>query len=136
MRNTLGILTWLAFVTVAVGPAQAARPIQKRSQANYVFSGTVKAVYARDTEGYHQYLVEIRVEAVHKGAGLKKGDTFRAFCYQRKRGKGGLRFDTAGHKAVPREGQRIKAFIHGARGYNEGIYPDWFDVLPGKGNRQ
>jgi hypothetical protein len=129
MRSTFFILTLLAVVAVAIQPAKADRPTQKRDKADYVVSGTVNAVYARDTKGYKQYIVEIRVEQVDKGARLKKGDIFRAFCYQRKEGFGGMEFDTSGHKAVPKEGQQIKAFVNSGSGYNEGVYPDWFDVI-------
>jgi hypothetical protein len=118
-----------AVVGVVARPVEAARPGDTRDQADCVFSGTVKAVYARDTTGYRQYVVEIGIEQVAKGAGLNKGDTFRAFCYQRKAGAGGLEFDTAGHNAIPREGQRIRAFVKSGRGRNEGVYPDWFDVI-------
>ncbi len=129
MRSRPLILSLLAVVAVAVQPAQAARPIEKRETADYVITGTVRAVYVRDTKGYRSYVVEIKVDEVEKGARLKKGDTFRAYCYQRKEGFGGLAYDTAGHTAVPREGQRIKAFVKDGGGHNEGIYPNWFYVI-------
>jgi hypothetical protein len=133
MRSRLFILTLLTVVAVAVRTAQADRPDEGRKQADYVISGTVHAVYVQDTKGYRMYVVEIKVEEVEKGARLKKGDTFRAFCYQLKEGFGGLEYDTAGHTAVPKVGQRIKAFVKDGRGRNEGIYPDWFDVIRGTG---
>ncbi len=107
------------------------RPIEKREQADYILSGVAAAVYARKTTGYWEYIVEITVEQVEKGAGIKTGDPFRAFCYQRKEGKGGLEFDTAGHNTVPKAGQQVKAFINQAGGRNEGVYPDWIDILVG-----
>lgn len=115
---------------VATGFATADRPNQKRENADYVVVGKVGAVYVRNTEGYREYIIELSVEAVEKGEGLKKGDTLRAFCYQRKEGKGGLEFDSAGHSAVPKEGQRIKAFVNRDRGRHEGVYPNWFDPTP------
>jgi hypothetical protein len=42
-----------------------------------------------------------------------------------------LQFDTAGHTLIPREGQRLKVFVLRLRGRNEGVYPDWAEVLPG-----
>ncbi len=107
------------------------RPVEKREQADYIVSGVVTAVYGRETRGYQEYVIEMMVEHVEKGAGIKKGDTFRAFCYQRKEGKGGLEFDTAGHNMVPKEGQRVKAFVNRAAGRNEGVYPDWIDIVRG-----
>ncbi len=111
----------------------AARPVEKREQAEYVVSGEVTAVYSRETAGYREYIVEIEVAEVEKGSGIRNGDTFRAFCYQRKEGKGGLEFDTAGHTTVPKEGQQVKAFANRADGRNEGVYPNWIDIVSGKG---
>jgi len=128
-----GLLLRALVLTVGlttIEPVRADRPIQKRENADYVVVGKVNAVYVRDTEGYRQYIVELSVEEVDKGQVLKKGDTFRTFCYQRKKGKGGLEFDTVGHAAVPEEGQRIRAFVNGGRGHHEGVYPDWFEPTP------
>lgn len=109
-----------------------ARPAEKREQADYVILGVVAAVYTRETTGYRDYIIEIKVEQIEKGAGIKEGGPFRAFCYQRKEGKSGLEFDTAGHNTVPKEGQRVKAFINRAGGRNEGVYPNWIDIVTGK----
>ena len=107
----------------------ADRPVEHRTDADYVIVGNVDAVYVRDAGAYWNYIVELKVEGVEKGNGLKPGDTFRAFCYHHKPGKGGF-FDEAGHDAVPREGQRIKAYISRGNGRHEGIYPNWFDPAP------
>jgi hypothetical protein len=123
---TLGVVAGLG-----VGPVRADRPVEKREQADYVVAGAVTAVYSRETAGYWEYVIEIRVEKVEKGAGVQKGHTFRAFCYQRKPGKGGLEFDTAGHTTVPKEGQRVKAFVNRSGGRYEGVYPDWVDIVGG-----
>jgi hypothetical protein len=129
MRSTLIAFTLLGVTVLDAGRVYADRPDQKREQADYVVSGAVTAVFRREITGYHEFIIEIRVEVVEKGAGIKKGDTFRAYCYQRKEGKGGLEFDTAGHKTVPKEGQQVKAFVNRAGGRNEGVYPDWIDIL-------
>jgi hypothetical protein len=134
MPRASKVTTSLLVVVVALlggRPVQAMRPVESREQADYVVSGVVTAVYGRETTGYREYVIEIIVEQVEKGTGIKKGDTFRAFCYQRKKGKGGLEFDTAGHKTVPKEGQRVKAFVNRAGGRNEGAYPDWIDIIRG-----
>src|SRR5574341_1833549 len=123
----------LVVAVLGVEPVMAdpMRPIEKREEADFILSGVVAAVYTRETTGYRDYIIEIKVEQVEKGAGIKEGDPFRAFCYQRKEGKGGLEFDTAGHTTVPKEGQRVKAFINRAGGRNEGVYPDWIDIVVG-----
>lgn len=129
MRRASIVSLLLLATVLGVGSARADRPIQKREQADYILLGKVTAVYARETTGYRQYVVEIAVDQVEKGTGVKSRDIFRAFCYQRKEGKGGLEFDTAGHSTVPKEGQRVKAFVNRANGRNEGAYPDWIDLI-------
>jgi hypothetical protein len=134
MRKLPGMTAFLLVATpILVGQTQAARPVQERQKADYVLSGLVTAVYGHESLGYKEYIVEIKVEQVDKGMGIKKGDTFRAFCYQRKEGKASIEFDSAGHKAVPKEGSRIKVFVFHSQGRSEGCYPDWFDVLPADG---
>jgi tetratricopeptide (TPR) repeat protein len=130
MRNTSIPFMLLTTAILHSGIAFADRPVEKRADADYVVSGTVTGVYSRDSEGYSNYIIEIKVDQVEKGA-VNKSDFFRAFCYRRKPGKGGLQFDTDGHNTVPKEGQRIKAFVTKGYGWNEGIYPDWVDILDG-----
>ncbi len=132
MRSASGITTPLFLAAMlGAGTIQAMRPIEKRENADYVISGTVAAVYIRETKGYRDYVVEISVEKVEKGSDIRTGDIFRALCYQRKPGMGGLEFDTAGHKTVPKEGQRVTAFVMRLGGRNEGVSPDWIDILGG-----
>ena len=128
MRGATIVSVWVLVAILHVGSAGAMRPVEKREDADIVVSGRVLAVYARESEGYREYIVEIQVEQVEKGAGVAPGDIFRAYCYQRKEGKGGLQFDTAGHTKVPKEGERVKAYVKRGAGRNEGIYPDWIDV--------
>lgn len=123
-------LSLLALVAVVVRPLMAERPLEKRDNGDYIVTGRVEAVYTRETKGYRNYIVEIQVEAVQRGAGLRKGATFRAFCYQRREGiEGSLEFDSAGHTSVPREGQRVRVYVNSANGRFEGVHPDWVDVL-------
>jgi hypothetical protein len=129
MRTTSVLSALLLVSALSVGVVRAERPTQKRENADYVVTGTVTAVYSQETDGYRNYVIDIRVDKVEKGAGIKKGELFRAFCYQRKPGKGGLKYDSRGHTQVPKEGQKVKAFVNRARGLYEGVYPNWFDVL-------
>jgi hypothetical protein len=126
----LALLAWL-------GTAEAARPIQKRSDATVVVTGKVLGVYRRSDKNYHSYIVEIQVEAVHKGDKLRPRDLVLVYVYQRRpEVKASLEADTAGHKRVPREGARVKAYALPGYGKRlEGVYPDWVDVLPGKGKK-
>jgi len=129
MRRISVASTLLLVSALGVGLVRAERPTQKRENADYIVTGKVTAVYSQETDGYRNYIIDIRVEKVEKGAGIKKGELFRAFCYQRKPGKGGLQYDSRGHTQVPKEGQKVKAFVNRARGLYEGVYPNWFDVL-------
>jgi hypothetical protein len=134
MHQTNVFVALLVLLLIFWTLVQAARPIENRDDASYIVIGTVKAVYLQETKGYRNYVIELLVEQATKGEGLRKGDFFRAFCYQRKAGAAGLEFDTEGHKTVPKEGQRVKVFVNQAGGRYEGIYPDWVDILPGSNN--
>jgi hypothetical protein len=130
MRNICTIFMLFVVTAFSVTPAHAARANQKRENADYVLTGLVTTVYTLEGQGYNNYIVEIKVENVEKGDGIKKGDTFRAFCYQ-PNGKGKLSpfDDHHGHKIVPKGGQEVKVFVNRAGGRNEGVYPDWVDIL-------
>jgi hypothetical protein len=125
--------TALALLACVAG-AEAARPIQKRSSATVVVTGKVLAVYSRSDKNYNSYIVEIQIETVHKGEKLRPRDLVQVYVYQRKPGvKASLEADTAGHKRVPREGARVKAYALPGYGKRlEGVYPDWVDVLPSR----
>jgi hypothetical protein len=116
-------------VAAIASTSLADRPTEERTEADYVLTGKVDAVYKQDTEGYVNYIVELRVASVEKGKDIKSGEVFRAYCYQRKEGKSGLEFDTAGHDVVPKEGATVKIFVKRQNGRHEGIYPHWIDVM-------
>ncbi len=126
--SILKLAVWAAMACeLTLAAAFAARPIQSRDKADFVVSGKVQAVYMSGTAEHASYIVEMQVDEVAKGDGIKKGDIFRAFCYQNKTTS--LEWDTAGHKTIPKAGQRIKVFVTNGRGRHEGVYPDWMDVL-------
>jgi hypothetical protein len=130
MRNVCTIFMLFVVTAFSVRPAHAARAAQKRENADYVLTGLVTAVYIREGQGYNHYVVEVKVENVDKGDGIKKGDYFRAFCYQpSSEGKISFFDDHHGHKIVPKEGQQVKVFVNRAGGRNEGVYPEWVDIL-------
>lgn len=124
-----GVLGVIASLFISCS-AWAARPTEKRENAAFVVTGVVEAVYVQEAKNYRNYIVELRVEQVEKGTGVKKGDTFYAFCYRRKAGVDAFEADSSGHRDVPEERQRVKVFTKNNGGQHEGIYPDWFDALP------
>ena len=121
--------TLLVVLSVAVRPAQAEKVHETRDRATYVVTGIVQAVYTRDASGCLNHLVEIKIEEIEKGTGLKRGDSLQVSCFQRKSAAGIPLPGPSGHKAPPQEGQRIKAFIISGSGVNAGVYPNWFDLL-------
>ena len=118
----------LAAVTCFVGSSRAERPPERRADATYVITGNVDRVYQHTTSRYRYYIVKIRVEQVDRGKGVKPDDIFYASCFQR-RPNAPLEPSPQGHRAIAREGQKIKAYVNDRGGENEGVYPDWFDVL-------
>jgi hypothetical protein len=117
------------FATLALcAPAFAERPLEPRDSASHVVTGTVQGVFRRDAGSEYQYVVRIRIEAVQKGDGYEPGDTFFAYCFQRK-ADAPPQPSAGGHKSIPKEDQRIRAYVHRRNGLFEGNYKDWFDVL-------
>jgi hypothetical protein len=126
------VLVPLAIAAILHGPMLphivAERLPEKRETASHVIVGVVDAVFERRTKEHRQFIVRIRVTQVEKGDGIAAGQFFHAYCFQRRAfvrmipGEGG-------HRAIPAEGQRIKAFVHYRSGRSEGNYPDWFDAL-------
>jgi hypothetical protein len=100
-------------------------------------------VYVRKADGTLHYVVEIAIEKIEKGAGLKVGEMFYVRCYQwdpdwlkgkklsaeeEKR----LAFRGAAYDSIPKEGERVKVYAKHGWGHFAGIYPDWYDVIKDK----
>src|SRR5215217_6547672 len=73
-------LALLTLLSVASG-LLAERAPEERDQATHVVVGTVEGVYVREVKETHHYLVEIAIEKVEKGGGVKAGERFYAHCY-------------------------------------------------------
>jgi hypothetical protein len=139
---------WFAVaVGLALPVASAAdRRPEARGEATHVVVGRVEGVYAQQgARGANQrHVVEIAIEKVERGDGLKAGQTFYASCYrpnpkapdlsklsERQREAFLLTVD-GGHNAVPREGERVRVFVIHSGGKYNGVFPDWFDALKEK----
>ena len=118
----------LAAVTCFVGSLRAELPPERRADATYVLTGTVDRVYHHTTNHYRHYIIRIWVERVDRGKGVKPDEIFYASCFQR-RADAPPQAAPRGHRAIPREGQKIKAYVNDRGGENAGVYPNWFDVL-------
>jgi hypothetical protein len=132
----------LAAITLATG-SFAERAPEDRKKATHVAVGTVQGVYVREEQGTRHYIVEVAVEKVEKGDGLKPGESWYVGCYlwnpdyykgktlseaERKR----LVFRGAAYDGVPKEGERIRVYAKHGWGKYAGIYPDWYDVVKRK----
>ncbi len=128
MRHRSPLVLALGTLACLAATARADRPPEKRSDATYVVTGTVEAVFTSDVGEYRGYIVAIAIEASERGPGLKKGEILYASCYQRKPDAPGINWDS-GHDLVPKPGSRIRAYVNRGNGKNEGVYPNWVDVL-------
>jgi hypothetical protein len=128
MRQPLIVPLFLVWLLSIVNAALGELPREAREKADYVVSGVVDSVYARDKGYYDYYVVELRVESVEKGNELERGKTLYVSCFRRK-ATAPREPSATGHELPPKEGQRIKAFVKDAKGKHAGIYPDWFDEV-------
>jgi hypothetical protein len=76
----IGYAALLAALGLAAA-APAERPPEQRGQATHVVLGQVAGVYVRQEAGTRHYLVEIEIDKVEKGEGLRPGGTFYVGCY-------------------------------------------------------
>lgn len=129
MTSTTALI--LAIFAAAVS-ARAELPRQSRDEATHVVTGTVTKVFQRDGR-MREFLIEIFIDGVEKGDDLEDGDFVYAFAFQRK-SRTSSEPGIGGHRAVPKEGQRIKAWLKRSKGRVTALYPEWFDLLtdPGK----
>jgi hypothetical protein len=143
MRFLLIICVALLATFGSVPTSRAERVPEDRRQATHVVIGTVEGVYVRKDEGALYYVVEIAVGKVDKGDGLKPGEALYVRCYMWdpdwRKGKKlseeeerRLVFRGAAYDGVPKEGERIKAYIKHGWGKYAGVYPAWYDVLKEK----
>lgn len=109
--------------------ALAERPVESIKEASHTITGTVTYVFARDGAENHKYAVLIRIDGVDKGKGFTNNDYIYAYAFQRK-ADAPVAAAASGHRAIPKEGARIRAHLKRGNGLMEALYPDWFEVLP------
>jgi hypothetical protein len=131
-----------AVIALATG-SLAERAPEDRNQATHVVVGTVEGVYVREVKEFRHYVVEIAVEKVEKGASLKAGEMLYVRCYQwnadyhkgktlseKEQKEIALRWSS--YSGIPKEGERVRAYVKHRAGKYDGIYPAWYDVVKGK----
>ena len=119
-----------------------AERFESSEDATHVVTGTVQAVFTRETATEMQYIVEIKVATVEQPKSVKPGDLLQVYCFQAKTVKvdpdatveqkiaatlGTVR--EGGHKMVPKEGQQVRVLAKTRHGRLEGLYPDWCTVV-------
>jgi hypothetical protein len=142
---------WIGCAALGAGLAWGAvafadRASEDRDKATHVVVGRVEGVYGEEAAAgaNRHYVVEIAVEKVERGDGLKVGDVFYASCYRpnpkapdqskmsERELKAYLFTVDGGHNAVPTRGDRVRVFVRHSRGKYNGVFPDWVDVLKDK----
>lgn len=124
---------YLVIVLFAAGivfcvESRAERKPDSPKDATHIVVGTVDRVFHRESKEQNQYIVQLKVQSVERGKSLKKGDMLLVYCFQRKSSATPIPAE-GGHKAIPREGQQIRALAKPRNGLLEGIYPNWFSVV-------
>jgi hypothetical protein len=127
MKRTTLVIT-VALVGAFAATMYAERPKESEDKATFIVTGTVQKVFERDSGSNTDYVVQIRIDAVEKGDGLKPRDYVYAYCFRRK-SDAPREPSASGHGPPPKEQQRIRARIKHSRGRMEGLYPRWFDVI-------
>jgi hypothetical protein len=119
-KSYLGImLLALLMPTQVTAERVPLSPEALKAEATHIVTGLVKAVYGLDKlstsygEGTIEtdYLLEIEVQTVEKGEGLKPGDLLYVRSWKVK--KPGVRRIPGpyGHFIIPAKGERIRAFV-------------------------
>jgi hypothetical protein len=116
------------------------RRTEKRDEATHVFTGQVKALHEEKVDGVINYRVEVTVESVEKGEGIKPGDNVPVNCYMamprlgipsdKRKSKVLIIGPRPGsYHSVPKENERIKIYARKVNESFNGNYPDWYDVI-------
>lgn len=128
---------------VSMTSARAERAPEERSFASHIVVGTVEGIYVRKENGTFHYIVEIAVEKVEKGDGLKPGSTLYVSCYRHDpdwlRGKAltenekkELAFRGSSYGALPKEGERVRAWAKQWGSKYSALFPTWQEPVKGK----
>ena len=118
---------------------RAERVPEEPQIASHVVTGIVQRVFTREMNERMEYIVEIKLAEVERPASAKSGDLLWIYCFQAKKIRRNespselakteailAQIGEAGHDAIPKEGQRIRALAKPRNGRLEGLYPKWF----------
>ena len=138
-RTSISAVALFCGLVLAAVELRAERAPEDRQQATHVVAGKVEGVYVRRDERTMYYLVEIAIDKVEKGSGLKAGETLYVGCYlwdadwfkgkklstkqQKQLSREGPAYD-----GVPKEGDQVTVYANRSGSKYVGIFPNWFDV--------
>jgi hypothetical protein len=131
MKKSIQSLSVALLVLCSFSTARSERPSESQQDATHVVEGVVEGVYESAGARYTSWVVKVRVAKVVRGKGAEAGKVFYAECFRRNphEGPGEPEPGASGHAGVPEVGDSVRVFTNERRGVNEGVYPDWFDVL-------
>ena len=119
MKSWIGsFMVAFAFVSFALAELRPRTPKELAEQATNIVIGRVLAAYSRDveTERYGKgtietkLVVEIEVEGVEKGDGIKDKDVIYVRCWHLKKRGASERPGPVGHD-LPKTGARVRAYL-------------------------
>jgi hypothetical protein len=133
----------LVFTLVVTAGTWAERAPEEKSFASHVVVGTVEGIYVRKENGTFHYIVEIAVEKVEKGDGLKPGATLYVSCYQHdpdwlkgkvltEKEQKEYAFRGSSYDSLPKEGQRVRAYAKQWGSKYAALFPSWHEPIKGK----
>lgn len=122
---------------------------EDKDEADCVVTAAVEAIYSRTVRidkntpfeiKRIEYVIELNVQQVHRGGEGLVGNRLYVHCFKRdvssfKPGTTPLP-GMSGHSKIPEEGQTIKAYIRQVKGKNNGLYPDWFELVEEDNNKE
>jgi hypothetical protein len=137
------ILAALSTLCFSHSITHAERAPEEKSAASHVVVGVVEGVYVRKENGTFYYMVEIAIEKVEKGEGIKAGGTLYVSCYRHdpnwlrgkdlsEKEKKEFAFRGSSYESVPKEGERIRVYAKQWGSKYSAIFPSWYDAMKGK----
>ncbi|MFH5803583.1 hypothetical protein [Alienimonas sp. DA493] len=106
------------------------RPTMPRSDASIVAVGTVRDVFTSGAGTQHVKRVTLlEVEEVERGRELVPGRFLYLSTFENRMGPVPT-VGAGGHAGYKPAGFRLRVWVVGEDGRNEGLYPEWYEVLP------
>ncbi|MEM9701433.1 MAG: hypothetical protein AAF907_03170 [Planctomycetota bacterium] len=128
-------LTVLAVAPLTPGALTLERPNMPKSDADVVAVGTVRDVYTSGAGTRNvRRITLLQIESVERGQELADGRYLHIHTSENQ--LAWREVGAGGHNRFRAPGTRVKVWLTGSRGgLLTGLYPEWYEVLPPKGER-